>query len=41
VWDGASIGKGAHVSDSIVGLNFTIFPDQALDGAIVANEPVA
>jgi NDP-sugar pyrophosphorylase family protein len=39
VWDGANIGRGARVSDSIVGLNFNIPADEALVGAIVANEP--
>ncbi len=40
VWDGASIGKGARVSDCIVGVNFKVAADEALHGAIVANEPL-
>jgi NDP-sugar pyrophosphorylase family protein len=38
VWRGSKIGKGARVSDSIVGTFYDVPPSQRLEGAIVANE---
>lgn len=39
VWDGARIGEGAIVRDSIVGMNYEVAPNATLEGAIVANDP--
>jgi mannose-1-phosphate guanylyltransferase len=41
VWNGSTIGAGAIVRDTIVGECYVVKPGAALDGAIVANEPVA
>jgi mannose-1-phosphate guanylyltransferase len=41
VWDGASIGANAHVSDSIIGLNYVIAEGVELQNTVVANEEVA
>lgn len=40
VWDGAEIGAGAQVRDSIVGLRYVVDGESILESAIVANEPV-
>ena len=39
VWQGAKIGQGAVVRDSIVGIDYVVAPGQTVDGVIVANEP--
>ena len=39
VWDGASIGAGAVVSDTIVGMEYAVADRERIEGTIVANEP--
>lgn len=39
LWQGAVVGAGATVSDSIVGAGYRVAPDSVLESAIVANDP--
>lgn len=39
IWQGSSVGEGAVLRDTIVGMNYRVEPGTHLDGAIVANEP--
>jgi NDP-sugar pyrophosphorylase family protein len=39
VWDRATIGAGARLHDSIVGIDYAVAPNDSLDERIVANEP--
>jgi NDP-sugar pyrophosphorylase family protein len=39
VWDGATIGAGARLRDSIVGIDYVVKGEASLEGEIVANEP--
>ena len=41
VWDDAKIGERVSVRDTIVGVGYEMAADVRLDGAIVANEPIA
>lgn len=41
IWQGSSIGEGAVLRDTIVGMNYRVEPGTTLTGAIVANEPDA
>ena len=38
LWEGATVGSGAYVGGSIVGINYVVPPDASLENAIVANE---
>ncbi|HVA33887.1 MAG TPA: NDP-sugar synthase [Candidatus Baltobacteraceae bacterium] len=40
LWEGATVGSGATVRDSIVGKNYRVAPGAVLDDAVVANEEV-
>lgn len=39
IWQGSRIGSGAHLRDTIVGMNYAVEPGAQLSGAIVANDP--
>lgn len=41
IWDEAKIGERARLRDTIVGAGYDVPPEVTLDGAIVANEPIA
>ncbi len=41
LWTGATVGAGATVRDSVVGIGYAVAPDARLNGAVVANEPLA
>jgi len=41
VWDRSVIGERAKLTDTVVGIEYTIAPDAVLADTIVANEPVA
>lgn len=38
LWEGATVGNGAFVGGSIVGINYEIASDASLENAVVANE---
>lgn len=38
IWEGATVGAGASLRDTIVGKEYRVAPGQILDNAIVANE---
>jgi NDP-sugar pyrophosphorylase family protein len=39
VWDRATIGAGARLRDTIVGVDYGVAPNDVLDDRVVANEP--
>ncbi|MGR4066064.1 MAG: sugar phosphate nucleotidyltransferase [Vulcanimicrobiaceae bacterium] len=41
LWNGASVGPGATRRDSIAGVDYAVAAGATLEGAVVANEPVA
>ena len=41
VWDNATLGEGADVRDTVIGINYAVAAHAMLHGTIVANEPVA
>lgn len=41
IWQGSTIGEGAFLRDTIVGMNYDVEANESLDGAIVANEETA
>jgi NDP-sugar pyrophosphorylase family protein len=40
LWEGATVGTGAIVCDTIVGKNYRVGPGSKLDAAVVANEEI-
>ena len=40
LWEGAVVGNGAHLRDTIVGKDYHVAAGQRLEGALVANEEV-
>jgi mannose-1-phosphate guanylyltransferase len=41
LWEGATVGTGARLRDTIVGKSYRVEPQTSLDGAVVAGEEVA
>ena len=40
LWEGASVGSGAQLTEAIVGREYAVAPDAVLEGDVVANDPV-